>query len=227
MAIHQYPQTTETSSSDRLIIMARNKLGRGATLTSGPFSSTPGYAGYPTTHVDAKATVSMFRDQYEACRRELLENGNWMFATERADLIFDSDKQMYKLPENLIKIIKIGECGRRLTSERFGNYIEIGCGCCECILYIRDEHDANLFSPKFTRALVNKLAYEIGFAAGVSETTLARIYRDYQMEMADARKTDLQQRTIRVVRDPRSGYGRSYMALHRSRKACGDCCDGC
>lgn len=224
MARHQYPDYHDPNTSDRIIIMARNKLGRGASVVSGTFSSTPGYNGYPSTHADAKSVVSMFRDQYESCRRELLENGDWAFATERASLNYDADKKLWKLPENLIKIIKVGECGTRFSGERFGNYLEICCCCCDCILYIRDEQNVGLFSPKFTRALINKLAYEIGYAAGVSETTLSRLFRDYQLEIADARKTNLQQKAVRVVRDRRAGYGPSCCTISRPRNACGDCC---
>lgn len=224
MTINQYPDHHDTNSSDRIIMMACNKLGRSATVSSGPFSTVPTLQGYPSTHVDAKAVAGMYRDQYEACRRELLEAGDWMFATERTSLVFDEQYGLWKLPEDLIKIIKVGECGERLRGERFANYIEICCSCCDCILYIRDERNVGLFSPKFVRALVNKLAYEIGFASGASETALNRIFKDYVFELSDARKTNLQQKAVRTVRDPNAGYGGSYCSVSSPRRACGDCC---
>lgn len=225
MADYQYSSMHGTNSANRIIQLARNKLGKTATVSYYPNAQNSIPMGSQSTHTDAKASANMFMDMYESSRLELLESGDWSFATERAELVYDENKKLYRLPENLVKIIKIGDCGRKFNGERFGDYLEICCICCNCILYIRNEQNVGLFSPGFTRALINKLAYEIGYTSGASEVTLNRIYRDYQMSLANARKNQLQQKAIRVVRDPCAQYGESNFAVHHPRTGCGDCCD--
>lgn len=168
--------------------------------------------------IGGKGIVSVDQDEkaardcdltYDPMRRALLEEGEWTFATKRAQLsrlavcpVFGF-KYEYALPADLLRIQKVfaGSLSRMLTDDRYA--VEDGKLLTDAehpvyLIYTRNLTDPRQFSEMFAEALVYKIAVKIQPNLVESDSKQAYLEQKYVQVLKAAKAHDSMNRALTV-----------------------------
>lgn len=115
------------------------------------------------TFNDEVAQARVIKIHYDSCKRSLLQQHNWNFATKRVSLTQLGEHEddvypyAYQYPSDCIKIIRTDVCGDAWARFQDKIYSHEASFPCEYIA----EVDESYFSPSFEEALVYYIASKI------------------------------------------------------------------
>jgi len=133
--------------------------------------------------------------RYTFLRDEVLENGNWNFATKRAELAAVVDAPVwgytyaYQLPADYLRLAELEY--EEQDWEEEGDKILSNLSTMK-IKYVRREDNVSLFTPMFIEALTLRLAWDISYSLLQSGTQTDFWRSAYESYIKQARSKDAQ-----------------------------------
>ena len=133
--------------------------------------------------------------RYPFVRDEVLENGNWNFATKRAELAQDVTAPVwgfeysYQIPADCLGVIDVEhpEIPWRVEGDKI-----VTNSSTLSIQYIRREDNVSLFTPMFIEALALRLAWDLAYPILQSGTQVDFWRSAYENFVKQARSKDAQ-----------------------------------
>lgn len=133
---------------------------------------------------------------YTQTRDALLEDHNWNFAREEAELslldetpVLGDWAYVYQLPSDCIRVIRM-EVDSNFSI--YGNTIYTNESSCK-IEYVKKVTDEGLFSSGFVRAFAARLAMDLAYGITQSSTVAQLAAKNYQDAINQAKWSDAQE----------------------------------
>lgn len=186
--------------------------------------------GTPIINIDQDSTeAKLCKAFYDDVLQDSLEDHQWTFATKRYELPKSAETPpkpfaaQYLIPPNVLRILNASDDpnfsrGRSVEWQVENGYILTNAGQ----MYIRaiiEVNDTNMFSNKFLRAFVIRLAAELSLALTQSASMHSSLMQEYGMLLDRAISADSQQGTPRkfksdqliVIRSAGTSYAGPYV----------------
>lgn len=133
---------------------------------------------------------------YDTCRRTVLQSYPWSFASRIASLALLAEKPVdykfaYQLPNDCLNVIRLNSTRHFEGPEGHGRLDEAGAYVVRgnvlytdspsaIIEYVADVEDVTKFEPRFTEALVIRLASELAMPVGAKGELMIRFREEYE-----------------------------------------------